>query len=284
MTSPDSLRRDSSPLSAWALSVGVPVLLIALILIADIIESPKTAYVGVLTAVPLFAAIFGTPAMTAVTGAITLLSAWIFGLTASDGNVTAQTIRLIMIAIAVAIAIAAAALRQSRERALIAAQQEAAFAEQLREQAMHDPLTGLLNRRGAIAALETQSDEPRVVAVIDCDGFKDVNDEHGHPIGDAYLEALGGRLRGAVSARDVVARWGGDEFLLVIQGDEATGRSIVERVVGSVSAGPISVGELHIPVRISHGAASLSSAGGLDAALKQADHEMYSAKRGKQSA
>lgn len=258
--------------------------MIAVILLADIIESPKTAYVGVLTAVPLFAAIFGTPVMTAITGVITLISAWLFGLTASDGNVTAQTIRLLMIAIAVAIAIGAAALRQSRERQLLAARQEAAFAEQLREQAMHDALTGLLNRRGAMSSLEARSDAPRVLAVVDCDDFKDVNDAHGHPVGDAYLKALGGRLRGAVSAQDVVARWGGDEFLLIIQGDEATGREIIERVIASVTAGPIAVGEFRIPVRVSHGVAPLLSAGDLDQALTQADTELYAVKRDKQSA
>ena len=270
-----------SSVSAWLLSVGVPILIIAIILIADVIESPKTAYVGVLTAVPLFAAIFGTPVMTAITGALTLLSAWLFGLTAADGNVTAQTIRLLMIAIAVAIAIGAAALRENRERQLLRAEEEAAYAERLRIQAMNDPLTGLLNRRGAIEALEAHAETPHVLAVVDCDDFKDVNDAYGHPIGDRYLQALAGRLRGSVSTGDIVARWGGDEFLLVIHGDEAPGRLVVDRVIAQASAQPIALDMMSIPVSLSFGVAPLISRGDLDRALTQADAELYQIKRNK---
>ena len=217
--------------------------------------------------------------MTATTGVITWVSALVFGLTASDGNVTAQTVRLLMIAVAAIIAVAASALRERRERQLLVAEQQAAAAEQLREQAMHDVLTGLLNRRGALATLESRSGGPFVLAVIDCDEFKDVNDAYGHPVGDTYLAALAGRLRGAVASSDIVARWGGDEFLIVVNGEPAAGRSVIDRVIATVTAEPIAVGAVSIDVSLSFGTATLASPADLNRALTNADTELYAAKR-----
>jgi len=161
----------------------------------------------------------------------------------------------------------------------VLAQEEAAGAERLRVQAMHDPLTGLLNRRGAIESLEAHADVPHVLSVIDCDDFKDVNDAHGHPTGDQYLQALAGRLRGSVASGDIVARWGGDEFLLVIHGDEASGRHIIDRVIAQATQDPITVGTVSIPVSLSWGIAPLLQPSDLDRALAHADDELYTAKR-----
>jgi hypothetical protein len=129
------------------LSVIVPVLLIAVILGADLREGPKTAYVGVLTAVPFFAAIFGSPLMTAITAVITWISALGFGLIASDGNAPAQTVRLIIIAVAGVIAVGASYVRQRRDVQFQQAQRAAAEAQVLRVQAGQDELTGRCTRR-----------------------------------------------------------------------------------------------------------------------------------------
>ena len=171
----------------------MPIIFIALILGADYREGPKTAYVGVLTAVPFFAAVFGTPIMTAVTAVVTWFSAFSFGLLASDGNVPAQTVRLGIIALAGVIAVVASYVRQRRERQFQQARREADEAEFLRLQASHDDLTGLLNRRGVYDRLEADEIRDGTVVVIDCDDFKDVNDSYGHLVGDEFLTIQIGR-------------------------------------------------------------------------------------------
>jgi diguanylate cyclase (GGDEF)-like protein len=90
----------------------------------------------------------------------------------------------------------------------------------LRSLANSDPLTGLPNRRGlhtALANALTQCTAEKLVAVylLDLDGFKPVNDKHGHDVGDELLIAVGRRLRGHVRESDVVARLGGDEFVVM---------------------------------------------------------------------
>jgi diguanylate cyclase (GGDEF)-like protein len=82
-------------------------------------------------------------------------------------------------------------------------------------EARHDPLTGLPNRR----ALERHWRElahPRALLLIDLDGFKAVNDRHGHAVGDALLRAVAARLGATVVAPGLVGRWGGDEFVALV--------------------------------------------------------------------
>lgn len=273
-----SPRRSGTPAASWTLSLVLPVVFLVLILGADYREGPKTAYVGVLTAVPFFAAVFGTPVMTAVTAVITWLSAFSFGLLASDGNVPAQTVRLGIIAVAGVIAVVASYVRQRRELQFQQARREADEAEFLRVQASHDDLTGLLNRRGVYERLESDDIRDGTVVVIDCDDFKDVNDSHGHLVGDEFLKGLAGRLSGAVSRDDVIARWGGDEFLIVVRGSFAEGSEVAARVVREVTSRPMATAAGMIPVSLSAGAAPLTASGELDQALGAADRAMYSAK------
>lgn len=270
--------RSASPTASWTLSVVVPVIFILLILGADYREGPKTAYVGVLTAVPFFAAVFGTPVMTAITAVITWLSGFWFGLLAADGNVPAQTVRLGIIAVAGVIAVVASYVRQRREMQFQQAQRAADEAEFLRLQASHDDLTGLLNRRGAYERLAAADIQDGTVVVIDCDDFKEVNDSHGHLVGDEFLKGLAGRLSGAVAHDDVIARWGGDEFLIIVRGPFEEGSEVAARVVREVSARPMATAAGLIPVSLSAGAAPLSSFEALDQALGAADRAMYSAK------
>ena len=263
---------------SWILALVVPCILILLILTADSVEGPKTAYVGVLTAVPLFAAIFGTPLMTAVTSVITWISALSFGLIASDGNVTAQTVRLTIIAIAGVIAVFAAYLRQRRDRQFQQAQRTAAEAEFLRIQATHDDLTGVLNRRGLFDQLESDSVDEGTIVVIDCDEFKEVNDTYGHIVGDEFLQGVAGRLSGAVSSEDSIARWGGDEFLLLLRVPLAEGDQVAARVLNEVMSRPMKTKGGLIPVSLSAGTARIDGKTSLDQAIAAADRAMYTAK------
>lgn len=271
-------QRDVALSGSWWLALVVPCILIALILGADLREGPKTAYVGVLTAVPLFAAIFGTPLMTAITAVITWSSALVFGLTSADGNVPAQTVRLVIIAVAGMVAVGASYVRQRREQQFQQAQRTANEAEFLRLQASHDDLTGLLNRRGFFEGAKDQTFGEGTIVVIDCDDFKDVNDQHGHQVGDEVLKGLAGRLASGVSRDDLVARWGGDEFLLLLRVPFAEGTSVARRVVDEATARPMSTSVGVIPVSLSAGVARFDPEQGLDQGIAGADRAMYAAK------
>lgn len=100
------------------LSVGLPLALVATILLADHLEGPKTAFVGVLMVAPMLSAVFGTPATVALVGAITFGSAAVFGWSAHDGQVAAQITRLVIIAVFVGVAGVVAAARVRGEARL----------------------------------------------------------------------------------------------------------------------------------------------------------------------
>jgi len=100
--------------------------------------------------------------------------------------------------------------------------------------AAHDPLTGLLNRRGLTEALDARfarrAGGARLL-LVDVDHFKHVNDRYGHQAGDAVLCAIADALRGAVRADDLVCRMGGEEFAAVcMQANDATALQLAERI------------------------------------------------------
>ena len=118
----------------------------------------------------------------------------------------------------------------------------------LREQAFLDPLTGILNRRGLEEALTSamsaaeQEDRQLFAVLCDCDHFKKVNDKLGHAVGDAVLREVADRLRRHVRPDDVLARIGGDEFLVLIRcahSEEAL--QVGERLRLSVAGTPLTV-------------------------------------------
>jgi diguanylate cyclase (GGDEF)-like protein len=106
--------------------------------------------------------------------------------------------------------------------------------ERLEHAAMHDDTTGLPNRRLLEEKLEqSRRAQGNVLAVlfVDLDGFKNVNDQHGHQVGDDVLREVAARLRSTVRERDVVARYGGDEFVIVCEvTDQAAALEMAERV------------------------------------------------------
>ena len=154
--------------------------------------------------------------------------------------------------------------------------------DQLRHQAFHDPLTGLANRALFVDRVEHalvlhgQRGGEVAVLFLDLDDFKAVNDSRGHTAGDALLEAVGARLRGALSPSHTVARLGGDEFgILVEDGDGVpAGVDAAERIIGALQA-PFDLEGREIFVT---GSVGLAVGGKAKELLRSADVAMYRAK------
>ena len=151
--------------------------------------------------------------------------------------------------------------------------------------ARHDVLTGLPNRlflEGWLDhVLDTSSAEVRCVAMfIDMDGFKMVNDSHGHQAGDQLLKAVALRIRETAEEGSLVARYGGDEFLVLLPGQAcpATARRLAERLVRSLCR-PFDIDGLVIEIGASVGVA-VAPPHGLQKQmlLRQADTALYAAK------
>ncbi len=114
--------------------------------------------------------------------------------------------------------------------------------------ASHDPLTGLVNRRGLDRVLREagESGEALGLLLLDLDGFKLINDRHGHQAGDELLQQVAMRLKGVVRPGDSVARLGGDEFALVVRGvaDAVALSEVADRAVSVVKAPFMLMGQL----------------------------------------
>jgi len=159
-------------------------------------------------------------------------------------------------------------------------------AEHFRELSLRDELTGLLNRRGFLTVsdhdlrLARREQRELTLLFIDLDGLKDINDRFGHHAGDAVLRETGEVLRSSLRESDVIARVGGDEFCVVLEGGapaEAAARRRIEEAVAernrrarrpyalalSIGAIPFGVGDVV----------------DLEALMRQADRRMYRAKR-----
>jgi diguanylate cyclase (GGDEF)-like protein len=158
---------------------------------------------------------------------------------------------------------------------------------ELRRQASHDTLTGLANRalfaERAQHALERRTLTELVVCFFDLDDFKDVNDSFGHGAGDELLRVIGRRLRDCVRPADTVARFGGDEFAVLLEDTDLTeALDVVDRLYAAVSY-PLRLGDEEVLVHLSVGMTVL---GGRNVTseelLAEADAAMYAAKgRGK---
>jgi diguanylate cyclase (GGDEF)-like protein/PAS domain S-box-containing protein len=173
---------------------------------------------------------------------------------------------------------------------------EAEAREKLAHAALHDSLTGLANRASFLEHLElgleraVRNSTAVGVLFIDLDNFKLVNDSFGHAAGDELLKAVGSRLRASVRGMDVVARQGGDEFLILLsdlegqtagESSAAEATEVVASKVRSILREPFTVDGIDIYVSASVGI-SVYPADGTDAdtLLKNADVAMYSVKEG----
>jgi diguanylate cyclase (GGDEF)-like protein/PAS domain S-box-containing protein len=159
--------------------------------------------------------------------------------------------------------------------------------EELTHRATHDELTGLPNRAALMEGLSTslkRLDGTGKLAVLFCDldGFKDINDGLGHAVGDQVLVAVARRLRQRCRSADVVARFGGDEFVVVLSIDEASQAvAMADRIV-EVLDEPIVVGEIEVAPGVSVGITVVDvppdDPDPVGTLLRDADTAMYHAK------
>jgi diguanylate cyclase (GGDEF)-like protein/PAS domain S-box-containing protein len=156
------------------------------------------------------------------------------------------------------------------------------YEQLLAHQASHDNLTGLVNRtqlRDLLLRTWQQSvSRASTFAVLfaDLDGFKSVNDDFGHDIGDVLLRAVADRIRHAIRGGDIAVRYGGDEFLVVCPDTDRTVAELVAQRLGDAVARPVVIGPHRIDTGVSVGVAIADGpVGDVDALVRCADEAMY---------
>ena len=152
-------------------------------------------------------------------------------------------------------------------------------AEQLRYAARHDELTGLPNRSYLMHILHDRLATAEIgevaVLFVDLDHFKTINDSLGHEVGDQLLQSVAGRLRSALRDHDVLARFGGDEFVVVMQGEPI---DVAERLRKAIHP-PVVIGEHELFITASIGYSTNHEAGmSPNDLIRDADAAMYRAK------
>lgn len=162
--------------------------------------------------------------------------------------------------------------------------QVTALIDELQEQSTHDPLTGLSNRRNFTHVFADELARARrrnsALSLIfaDLDHFKVINDTRGHQVGDQVLKATAAHLRACCRPYDTPARWGGEEFIILLPDtDELAATLFAERIRTSLQAG---LGpDISFPITISIGVAQFLEGESLEALIERADLAMYHAKQ-----
>ena len=210
---------------------------------------------------------------------------WIHGAPVKE-PIGVEIAHFMMVAIMLAgVVILTARLHGMRERSR---RQRAALStavDRIRELATRDELTGCFNRR---AMLERMSEEllrsartgaPMCLVLLDLDHFKKINDLHGHAVGDQVLRGFADIARGQLRGTDVLGRWGGEEFLLMLPGADARqGELGVQRVLQRLAALPFQAGSGALTVTCSAGLAQRRQGESILAAIERADRALYRAK------
>ena len=156
------------------------------------------------------------------------------------------------------------------------------FASNLYKMAVLDPVTNMFNRRYIMQRLEEEitrcqrQGNPLTVIALDLDCFKNINDEHGHAVGDHILKIFGEQLKRSTRGSDVAARYGGDEFLAILP-DCNTEQ--VRRVLNRLNGLSVETANSRISIQYSAGWTDYIQGESLDDLLKRADDMLYANKR-----
>ncbi|GGW75027.1 GGDEF domain-containing protein [Alteromonas halophila] len=158
--------------------------------------------------------------------------------------------------------------------------------EEFEQQALHDQLTQLPNRRGAYAHIDQESrriqrnGRPFSLVLADIDHFKSINDQFGHSVGDIILQRVARLFVDRLRAQDVVARWGGEEFLFILPDTpQASAAFVAEHLRTALEAQPIVINGHTHNVSASFGVCEFNQDAKLDRVLSLADTALYQAKR-----
>ena len=158
--------------------------------------------------------------------------------------------------------------------------------ERIQMLATRDDLTGLYNRRHMMEALRQQravterTGQPFCVALIDLDNFKQINDTHGHGVGDEVLRNFAAVAKRCIRESDLLARWGGEEFLLMLlAGQLPQARHSLDRLHDAVRMESLAPSVPHLGVRFSAGLTEQRHGEPLDTTIERADRALYEAKR-----
>lgn len=157
----------------------------------------------------------------------------------------------------------------------------------LQRASLTDPLTGIANRRAMRERLLSEANRSQrggqqfSVLMLDLDHFKRINDTHGHEAGDLVIVAVAKTLESNLRNFDFCARWGGEEFLILLTGtDLETAAGVADKLRQAVSAHEVSYLGQRLPVTFSGGLATHLPGAEIDDTLRQADHALYAAKSG----
>jgi diguanylate cyclase (GGDEF)-like protein len=153
-----------------------------------------------------------------------------------------------------------------------------------RDAALTDELTGILNRRGFFAgaqqlvARQAKCRQPVSLLMFDLDHFKSINDRFGHAVGDETLSVFAATAARSLRASDVVARFGGEEFVAILPGSLSEAKTVAERVRAAFETAAGAVGGLPVAATVSVGAASAAADADVATLLTAADKALYEAK------
>lgn len=159
-------------------------------------------------------------------------------------------------------------------------------ASQLHQKVATDHLTGVLSYSSLMDALERQVNKakqngsPLCVMMADLDYFKKVNDTYGHLVGDIVLKHTAKRIQAAIRSFDMIGRFGGEEFVIILENsDLVLAKIIAERIRNGIAGTPFHANKFNIDITISLGIAMLRKDDHLETLLERADAAMYEAKK-----
>lgn len=220
---------------------------------------------------------------------ITVMGAVMLYLAATDPATFVPAYELVHFSIAssmlVVVSFLAGQLNYLRNKVALQKQDLQKALERIQIMAAHDELTSLPNRRHMSEVLAAEERRHRMtnarscVALLDIDFFKRINDTHGHIVGDEVLKGFSTHFKQCLRSTDVLARWGGEEFLfLMTDTDLETAATVLKRIQAQITALYIDTLKTHLPVTFSAGVTELGYHQSMNEAIGKADYAMYQAK------